>query len=108
MEKIKEGDLYKIIKISDKEFEIKYGYYEDDDRYSQYNELIPIYPDFIKKPEYTQEGFSIVTQMQDKCKYFKGNLNDECCYKCIHYKEKEDLIGICNHHLKRKKEKAVK
>lgn len=93
---IKEGDLYKIIKISNIEFEIRYGYYEEADRYSKYNEPIPIYPDFIKNPQYTEEGFPIVTHMQDKCIYFKGNIKEDSCYKCVHYKEQEDLMGICN------------
>lgn len=99
---IKEGDLYKIIKISNKEFEIRYGYYEEKDRYSKYNEPIPIYPDFIKNPEYDNKGYPIVTQMQDKCKYFKGDLKEESCYKCLHYKPHDDLIGICNCYSKRK------
>ena len=103
LKKINEGDLYKIIKISNKEFEIRYGYYEESDRYSKYNEPIPIYPDFIKNPEYTKEGFPLVTQMQDKCKYFKGNLKEESCFKCLHYKEVEDLIGICNCYFKKKR-----
>ena len=29
MEKIKEGDLYKIIELFGRSFEIKYGYYEE-------------------------------------------------------------------------------
>ena len=103
MNKIKEGDLYKVVKISDLTFEIKYGYYDEGDRYSKYNEPIPIYPDFIENPTYTKEGFPLVTQMQDKCKYFKGNLKEESCFKCLHYKEVEDLIGICNCYFKKKR-----
>ena len=49
MGKIREGDLFKIIKILDHTFEIKYGYYEEKDKYSKYGEPIPIFPDFIIK-----------------------------------------------------------
>ena len=35
---IKEGDLYKVITIYGKTFELYYGYYEEKDRYSKYNE----------------------------------------------------------------------
>ena len=35
---IKERDLYKVITIYGKTFELYYGYYEEKDRYSKYNE----------------------------------------------------------------------
>jgi len=95
MNNIREGDLYKVIKISNQEFEIRYGYYDDKDRFAKYNEPIPIFPDFKKDTVYTLEGFMFVTHMQDKCKYFKGDIKEDACYKCLHYRKKEDLIGIC-------------
>lgn len=95
MNNIKEGDLYKLIKIDNQEFEIKYGYYIDSDRYSKYNEPIPIYPDFINNPTFNIEGFPFVTHMQDKCIYYKGNSKEDSCYKCLYFNKVEDLIGIC-------------
>ena len=47
MNRPRDGDIYKVIKISNQEFTIKYGYYEEQDRYSKYDEPIPIFPDFI-------------------------------------------------------------
>ena len=102
MNDIREGDLYKIINIRDNTFEIRYGYYEEADRHSKYSEPIPIFPDFIKEPIYTKEGYPFITHMQDKCKYYKGDLKEESCYKCIHYKKQEDLIGICTCALNRR------
>ena len=45
---INEGRLFKRIELLGKVFEIYYGYYEEKDRKGQYNESIPIYPDFKK------------------------------------------------------------
>ena len=44
--KVKEGDVYKVVKIFDRTFELRYGYYNELDRNGKYNEPIPIYPDF--------------------------------------------------------------
>lgn len=95
MGKIKVGDLYKIIEIDHVKFYIKYGYYDDNDKYSKYSEPIPIFPDFINSPQYNHEGYSFVTHLQDKCKHYIGNNNDDCCYHCSYFEKKEDLIGLC-------------
>ena len=95
MSDIREGDLFKIINVSDHIFEIRYGYYDDAERYSRFNEPIPIYPDFISEPKYTSDGFYIVTQIQDKCEHYKSRQDLDICFKCKHFKEVEDLIGIC-------------
>ena len=50
MIKPQEGELFKIITLGGKSFEIKYGYYEDYER--NMGDPIPIYPDFIKAPCY--------------------------------------------------------
>ena len=52
----KEGDLYKEVTVADKTFKLLYGYYENFERESPFNEPMPIYPDFIKEPHYTAEG----------------------------------------------------
>lgn len=91
----KEGDLYKIIKLFGKTFELKYGYYSENERNSKFSEVIPIYPDFIETPQYTVEGHPFVTQMQDVCAHYEGDENGEDCFSCKHYHHGDDLLGIC-------------
>ena len=93
--KIKEGDLYNVFKIGSDVFEIRYGYYSESDRFGKYNDPIPIYPDFLKNPKYNNEGFPFVTEMQDTCHYFEGNLLVDICCGCKHFEKGDDLIGIC-------------
>ena len=95
MNKIKEGDLYKVVKISDISLEIRYGYYEFADRFSIYNEPIPIYPTFEIEPLYTKEGFPLVTKIQNKCKYYIGDFSSDECYGCKYLNEVEEMLGIC-------------
>ena len=93
----KEGDLYKIIHLQGKTFEIRYGFYEERDRHSQYAEPMEIYPDFIKEPQYTQEGIPFVTAFQSPCDYFIGKLNENStCEECESYRHGEELIGLCH------------
>lgn len=91
----KEGEIYKIINVGEKTFEIKYGYYSEDERHSEFSEAIPIYPNFKKNPEYTAEGFPIVTQMQDVCEHYEGWTEGDDCFGCKYYCDAVDLIGIC-------------
>ena len=55
-QQIKEGDLYKILNIQGHTFKLYYGYYEDCERENPAVEPMPIYPDFIKSPKYTDTG----------------------------------------------------
>lgn len=90
----KEGDLYKIIKLFGKTFELRYGYYEEFERV--YNEPMPLYPDFIKNPMYTEDGAPFVTKMQDVCQYYTGpDAIDRECVGCRYYKSGEEFLGIC-------------
>ena len=90
----KEGELYKIVNIKGKIFELRYGYYEDIDR--SHSEPDIIYPDLNAEPQYTSCGMKIVTQMQDACKHFEGNKNPESdCSQCAHFERDKDLFGIC-------------
>lgn len=92
----KEGDLYKRIEYQGKIFEIRYGFYEEQDRYSQYAEPMEIYPDFLNQPQYTREGAPFVTAFQNPCEYFGGNLNENSiCEECASYRQVEELIGLC-------------
>ena len=91
-----EGELYKRLEIYGCVFEIKYGYYEECDRANPLVEPMPIYPDFIKNPIYTADGFPCVTKMQDICMHYEGNDDvDNGCAECIYYKHGDELVGIC-------------
>ena len=93
---IKEGDLYKIVKVKDRTFEIYYGYYDEKERHSRYGELIPIYPDLINRPVYTESGEPCVTGMQDACEHYVGKNREDGCHGCGHYENHDDLMGICS------------
>ena len=92
----KEGDLFKVIHLHGKTFEIRYGFYEECDRNNLYAEPIEIYPDFLKQPQYTDRGFPFVTAMQNPCTYFAGPKDDDStCEDCTYYRYGEELLGIC-------------
>ena len=93
MNKIRDGDLYKIISLFGKKFEIRYGYYEEYERGR--GEPIPIYPDFTRSPEYTDEGYPFVTQMQELCEHGESKLSDAYCVDCKYYRHGDEMIGIC-------------
>ena len=93
MNKGRDGDLYKIISLFGKSFEIRYGYYEEYERES--GEPIPIYPDFVSCPVHTEEGYPFVTQMQELCEHGESDFSDAFCADCKHYRHGDDLIGIC-------------
>ena len=95
MHKNKEGDLYGKITVYGKTFEIYYGYYEEFERNSIYNDPVPIYPDLKKNPEYTDDGLLIVTEMQAACEYYKGNEQEDSCGRCAYFKNSENLFGCC-------------
>ena len=95
MENKQEGDLYRSIIYDDLRFDIRYGYYDEMDRYGKYNDPIPIYPDFVKQAQYTSKGEPFVTQMQDPCEHYSSLKNGDNCYSCEYYKGVEDLLGIC-------------
>ena len=93
---IREGDLYKRVHSFGECFELYYGYYEDFER--GHTDPIPIYPDFLREPRYTAQGYPFATQMQDMCEqgvFRRQGLQDQCCGNCIHFAQGEDLLGIC-------------
>lgn len=89
-----EGDLYKAIRLHGVTFEIRYGYYEEIDRAG---EPVVIYPDFLEKPVYTQDGRPFVTLMQDACPHYRAlrPVQEPDCSSCIHLQRGEELIGTC-------------
>lgn len=92
----REGELYKRIEFEETVFEIRYGFYEERDRHSQYAEPMEIYPDFLKEPQYTREGIPFATAFQNPCEYFGGNLNENStCEECASYRQVEELLGLC-------------
>ena len=93
-EKPKEGDLYRVIELYGKTFEIRYGYYEEIDR--QYDPM-EIYPDFLQNPVYTKDGYPFVTLMQGACRYFQKKSKDpeRDCENCKYMERGEELIALC-------------
>ena len=88
-----EGDLFSIIECMGRRFEIRYGYYEEKDRKF---EPIPIYPDFVKEPVYTEDGTLFATAMQQPCNCFRGKKDENStCEDCFYYQKCEALLGIC-------------
>lgn len=95
MNKIRDGDLYKIVNVYGRIFELYYGYYDEIERKSPYTDPIPIYPSFIDEPVYTADGYPFATEMQDICSHFLGKEGEDSCFACHHFKKGDELIGIC-------------
>lgn len=95
MKKIKDGDFYKTVNVFGRVFDIYYGYYDEAEKKSKYSEPIPIYPDFIKEPVYSPDGYPFVTEMQDVCPHYKGKPGVDSCYGCNSFCKGEELIGLC-------------
>jgi hypothetical protein len=92
----KEGDLYKVITVGGRSFEIYYGYYEEMDRQNPSVEPMEIYPDFLESPVYTDEGIPFAVAMQTPCEHFLGAADeDNTCYQCGYYEGQEELLGLC-------------
>ncbi len=92
-----EGALFKIIELEGNRFEIRYGFYNEEDRHSRYAEPVAIYPDFKKNPRYTDAGIPFITAMQPPCEYFDGRLDENSgCGDCNFYQNGEELLGLCN------------
>lgn len=91
----REGDLYKRITVAGHTFELRYGYYEDNER-----ELCPpvvIFPDLMSQRLYCRDGYPLVTQIQDICEYYKSNTDhpENWCGDCDHFSGEHPEIGIC-------------
>ena len=92
-----EGILYKVLHVRDTAFPLYYGFYEEFERNNPGAEPIPIYPDFLKEPQYTHEGVPFVTKMQDACTYYEGTDSESNeCGECSYFEPGEELMGICN------------
>lgn len=92
----REGDLYKEFTLHGHTFSLYYGYYEERERENPAAEPMPIYPDFLKEPRYTADGFPFVTKMQDACKHYKGRRGKFSeCAECEYYLHGDELLGLC-------------
>ncbi len=92
----KEGDLYKRIQIGQHTFELRYGYYTESDR--AFGEPAVIFPELSETKLYTEEGYRIVTAVQDYCAFYEASgqkTKEESCTGCIYYLPPGDDIGIC-------------
>jgi len=100
----KEGDLYKEVTAFGRTFRIHYGYYEEFEREGKYNDPMPIYPDLLNFPVYTEDGKPFVTAIQDVCDHYFGvpSAEEVGCSDCRYFKLCEDLIGICTCSLKKR------
>ncbi len=93
---IREGDLYKIVEVAGRSFEIRYGYSCEDERNRW--EPTPIYPDFLITPEYTAEGYPFATAYQDICEHYSPKpkvTGENWCNDCTLFDKQEEYIGIC-------------
>ncbi len=96
MEMRREGDLYRRIQVADTVFEIRYGYYADEER--AWWEPTPIFPDFRANPQYTSQGQPFAMASQDVCGHYapKPRVSGEnWCNDCRHFSCQEDVIGVC-------------
>ena len=103
MNKARDGDLYKLVTVFGKTFELYYGYYDEKERFCKYPEPVPIYPHFKDEPLYSEDGRPFVTEMQDVCDSFSEERCDDCCCaECAHFVKGDELIGVCNCQANRK------
>ncbi len=91
-----EGAVYETFNIGGHSIIVYYGFYDESDR--EMGGLVPIVPDFLSNPLYTEDGYPLATQTQDSCLHYKVRSQEEgdgWCADCIHYSDENSLIGIC-------------
>lgn len=90
----REGDLYKALTVAGHSFELRYGYYEEQER--AYCPPVVIFPDLSSAPLHCEDGHPLVTQIQDPCEHFTTTQEGEgWCGDCIHFSGEHREIGIC-------------
>ena len=92
----KEGDLYRIYTVDDCTFEIRYGFYEEKERYLV--EPLPIFPDMVTAPVYTSDGVPVTAYVQAPCSYYNPCMPqqpEEWCGDCLHYDGGQKKMGRC-------------
>lgn len=91
-----EGDLYRIYTVDTHTFEIRYGYYAENERGRV--EPLPIFPDFVEAPVYTETGVPVTTLLQIPCRHYQSSRSgrpDGWCGDCIHYESVQGEFGLC-------------
>lgn len=92
----REGDLYKTFTVDTYTFEIRYGYYAENERNRV--EPLPIFPDFVNNPVCTASGVPITTRLQIPCVHYQSSCPerpDGWCGDCVHYESYKDEFGLC-------------
>lgn len=92
---VREGDIYEVLSVDGRTFEIRYGYYEDFERDG--SAPIPFYPDLEKSPVYGESSKYIVTFMQEPCIYYEPRVEnaEPYCGCCKHYPNNKQMINAC-------------
>ena len=91
----REDELYAVVTVHGKLFELRYGYYDDRDRGEPPD---VIYPDLIKHPVYTDSGEPLITMMQDACPHYLGDTQkkeDAACGECSFFERGPEWFGRC-------------
>lgn len=91
-----EGDLYKIVVLDDHTFEIRYGYYAEEERGRV--EPLPLFPDLVDRPVYTAGGVPVTTRLQIPCGHYYPNRTcqpEGWCGDCTHYENVREEFGLC-------------
>ena len=91
-----EGEIYKVVEIDGNKFELRYGYNEEFER----EQGIPVvlFPDLKSSPRYTEDGYRIVTSVQEPCEHYVPADSDQFedwCADCVHYPGVHHEIGVC-------------
>ena len=92
----KEGDIFETVNIDGHSFVIRYGYYDQQERYT--SPPLPIYPNFLTNPVHTSDGYPLITRIQDACQHYRtsdASEGDDWCADCIHCSCTGNEIGIC-------------
>lgn len=92
----KEGDLYRIFVVDQHTFDIRYGYYAEDER--DRVEPLPIFPNFEKNPVYTKNGEPVTAYVQYPCRHYTPHRSEEpeeWCGDCLYYGGGREEMGPC-------------
>lgn len=97
-----EGDLYKVYEVAGFTFEIRYGYYEENERGRV--EPLPLFPDFRKTPVYTADGYPLASLIHSACKHYESTKPkpENGCGDCIYYSNQRQEIAVCQCEKRRK------
>ncbi|MBR2309088.1 MAG: hypothetical protein IKA47_00950 [Oscillospiraceae bacterium] len=104
----REGDIHEVVCVGGHSFTIRYGYYAEEERHN--TDPLPIYPCFVTNPYYTEEGYPLVTRIQDACEHYRTEADsdgDGWCADCVHCAGNHDAIGICQCEHRQKQKTTV-